>query len=175
MADHRSQGFQSGAQSRHAYEEKVSRGAGHGAGRGKAEPGSSYVPSRSAGAEAYTRKRKNRKRKIVVRGVLISLLCVLLAGGGALAMYIGGINNQLTSGLDKNTKELLADSVQYDDPFYMLLLGVDKSQERMESSEYGADESNYRADSIILARIDPKGQQVTLCLLYTSPSPRDCS
>lgn len=166
MADHRSQGFQSGAQSRHAYEEKVSRGAGHGASRGKAEPGSSYVPSRSAGAEAYTRKRKNRKRKIVVRGVLISLLCVLLAGGGALAMYIGGINNQLTSGLDKNTKELLADSVQYDDPFYMLLLGVDKSQERMESSEYGADESNYRADSIILARIDPKGQQVTLVSLH---------
>ena len=83
-----------------------------GAARGASKRGSSYVPSRSAGADAYTRKRKSRKRKVVLRGVLIGILCVLLAGGGALAMYIGGINNQLTMGLDKSTKELLADSVQ---------------------------------------------------------------
>ena len=137
-----------------------------GAARGASRRGSSYVPSRSAGADAYTRKRKSRKRKVVLRGVLIGILCVLLAGGGALAMYIGGINNQLTMGLDKSTKELLADSVQYDDPFYMLLLGVDKSQERMGSAEYGEADSNYRSDSIILARIDPKGQTVTLISLH---------
>ena len=117
------------------------------AARGASKRGSSYVPSRSAGADAYTRKRKSRKRKVVLRGVLIGILCVLLAGGGALAMYIGGINNQLTMGLDSSTKELLADSVQYDDPFYMLLLGVDKSQERMDSAEYGEADSNYRSDS----------------------------
>ncbi|WP_418827445.1 LCP family protein [Paratractidigestivibacter sp.] len=162
MADRRSPRPQSAAHSRKSYEEQVSRSAA----RGASKRGSSYVPSRSAGADAYTRKRKSRKRKVVLRGVLIGILCVLLAGGGALAMYIGGINNQLTMGLDSSTKELLADSVQYDDPFYMLLLGVDKSQERMDSAEYGEADSNYRSDSIILARIDPKGQTVTLISLH---------
>lgn len=101
-----------------------------------------------------------------MRGVLIGILCVFVAAGVAVAMYLGDINNRLTSGLDSQTRELLADSIQYDDPFYMLLLGVDKSQERMESEEYGPDDSNFRADSIILARIDPKGQKVTLVSLH---------
>ena len=159
MADRRSSRQQSRPQSRQSYEQNVGRNGG-------AASGSSYTPSRAAGASSYSRKRQSRQRKIVLRGVLIGLLCVVLAGGTALAAYLMNINNQLSSGLDQQTKDLLADSVQYDDPFYMLLLGVDKSQERMESEEYGEADSNYRADSIILARIDPKAQTVTLVSLH---------
>ncbi len=57
-------------------------------------------------------------------------------------------------------------NVQADDPFYMLLLGVDKSEQRAESAEYGQDSSNYRTDSIMLARIDPKQKQVTLVSIH---------
>lgn len=158
MADRKSSRQQSRPQSRQAYEQSVSRGG--------ASSGSSYTPSRAAGTSSYARKRQSRKRKVVLRGVLIGLLCVVLAGGTAVAAYLMNINNKLTSGLDSETKELLADSVQYDDPFYMLLLGVDKSEDRVNSAEYGADESNYRSDTIILARIDPKGQTITLISLH---------
>ena len=159
MADRRSHRQQAVPQSRHAYEEQAGRS-------GAGSSSSSYTPSRSDGASSYARKRQKRRHKVVLRGVLIGILCVLLAGGSALAMYLGNINNQLTSGLDQETKDLLADSIQYDDPFYMLLLGVDKSEERMNSSEYGQSESNYRSDTIILARIDPKGQKITLISLH---------
>ncbi len=159
MADRRSHRQQAVPQSRHAYEEQAGRS-------GAGSSSRSYTPSRSDGASSYSRKRQKRRHKVVLRGVLIGILCVLLAGGTALAMYLNNINSQLTSGLDQETKDLLADSIQYDDPFYMLLLGVDKSEERMNSSEYGQSESNYRSDSIILARIDPKGQKITLISLH---------
>ena len=42
----------------------------------------------------------------------------------------------------------------------MLLLGVDKSDER--ASEWGDSTSSFRSDTIILARIDPPAQKVTL-------------
>ncbi|WP_321971503.1 LCP family protein [Paratractidigestivibacter sp.] len=158
MADRRSSNQQPRPQSRQAYEESARRC--------DASSGASCVPTRAAGAASYARKRQARTRKLVIRGVLIGLLCVVLAGGSAVAMYLANINSRLTSGLDQSTKDLLADSVQYDDPFYMLLLGVDKSVERTESEEYGADDSNFRADSIILARIDPKAQLVTLVSLH---------
>lgn len=158
MADRRSSRQQSRPQSRQSYEQSTRRGG--------SSSGSSYTPSRSAGASSYARKRQSRNRKVILRGVLIGILCVVLAGGTAVAAYLMNINTQLSSGLDQETKDLLADSVQYDDPFYMLLLGVDKSEERMESDEYGADESNYRSDTIILARVDPKAQTITLLSLH---------
>lgn len=158
MADRRSSRQQSRPQSRQSYEQNTKHGG--------ATSGSSYTPSRADGASTYSRKRQSRKRRVVLRGVLIGILCVVLAGGTALAAYLMNINNQLTSGLDQETKDLLADSVQYDDPFYMLLLGVDKSQERMESDEYGEADSNYRSDTIILARVDPKAQTITLLSLH---------
>ena len=161
LADRRNQRPQSRQTGRHAYTERASRPSPDASGSN-----SPNAPSRADGVQSYTRKRQNRTRKRVVRGVLIGLLCVLLAAGGAVAMYMGDINSRLTSGLDKQTRELLSDSVQLDNPFYMLLMGVDKSEDRVNSAEYGADESNYRADSIILARIDPKGQQVTLVSLH---------
>ena len=43
---------------------------------------------------------------------------------------------------------------------HMLLLGVDEDDARDES--WGSSQANYRSDTIILARIDPKNQKITL-------------
>lgn len=156
MSNHNS----SRPQSRHAYEAQTNGRSGSRA------SGTSYSRSRAAGVSSYARKRQGRTRKKVLRGVLVGILCVFIGAGIAVAAYLGDINSRLTGDLDDSTRDLLSDTIQYDDPFYMLLLGVDKSEERVNSDEYGADESNYRADSIILARIDPKAQTVTLVSLH---------
>ena len=48
----------------------------------------------------------------------------------------------------------------------MVLIGVDKDQARVEGSEYGASESAYRTDTILLARVDPTEKQVTLVSIH---------
>lgn len=132
---------------------------------GNAQLGS-QVPTRSAGAAAYTERRKKKSRSTILRTVLIVLAVVLIGGGTAAALYINDISARLTSGLNSEQssalREVLSDDVSLDDPFYMLLLGVDKSQARMESDEFGSSDSDYRSDTIILARIDAPAQKVTL-------------
>ncbi len=133
--------------------------------RGGAQLGT-QVPTRSAGAGAYTERRKKKSRSTILRTVLIVLAVVLIGGGTAAALYINDISARLTSGLNTEQssalREVLSDDVSLDDPFYMLLLGVDKSQERVESDEFGSSDSDYRSDTIILARIDAPAQKVTL-------------
>lgn len=122
--------------------------------------------AREAAAERYCAERKRRKRSKGIKVFLIVLLvCVLGAGGAALA-YLANIQGRLNDGVGEDLKGSLATPQDADDPFYMLLLGVDKSEARAESAEYGRDQSNYRTDSIMLARIDPKQQQVTLVSLH---------
>ena len=57
-------------------------------------------------------------------------------------------------------------------PFYMLLLGVDSNEARLDGSEvgdvgaYGAGQENYRTDTMILARVDPGNKKVTLVSIH---------
>ncbi|MDO4590572.1 MAG: LCP family protein [Slackia sp.] len=105
---------------------------------------------------ARARKRKNRKKKALV--AVLSVLVALLVGvGGALAAYVGVINGKLTGHVAQELKGVLAEPVKASDPFYVLLMGVDKSQERV--AEYG---DSFRSDSMILARVDPKQKKMTL-------------
>lgn len=147
---------------KHAGAERAVRGANS----PSASRAKHFAPSRAEGAGAYAERRQAKKRRNVALIVVACVLSVILAGGTAVALYLGDINSRLSSGLSTATRDLLSDTITYDDPFYMLLLGVDKSEERVNSAEYGADESNYRADSIILARIDAKSQKVTLISLH---------
>ncbi len=62
-------------------------------------------------------------------------------------------NAKLRNGLDANLQNALV-KAKDSDPFYMLLLGVDKDEDRSEN--WGSDTSNFRADPIILVRVDPK-------------------
>lgn len=119
------------------------------------------APSRADGVESYHRKQRKKGRGRVLRGVLVSLLVVLIGAGVALALYVKNIDDRLRD--DDVVNDTLIeqlDQVEPQEPFYMLLLGVDKSAGR--EDEWGNDTSNFRSDTIILTRVDPPAQKVTL-------------
>ena len=121
--------------------------------------------SRAHAAEHYHAERKAAGRRRGLRIVLISLLVLLLTGGGVAFAYIMNINSRLAQGVTQDLRNVL---VSYDDgePFYMLLLGVDKNHDRVNDPEYGADDSAYRSDTIILTRVDPANMKVTLVSIH---------
>lgn len=116
--------------------------------------------SRSEGAaRQYSHQRASKKRSGIGKKILAVLLILLAAGGGAFAWFFFDVNNRLSSGVNAELQSALVDS-DLNQPFYMLLLGVDKDNDRTE--EWGASEANFRADSIILARIDAPNHRITL-------------
>lgn len=119
-----------------------------------------HAASRSEGASAYANRRRKKRRGRVLRVVLVTLLVALVGVGTAAAAYIAHINSTLSSNVSDDLRAQLSEPVQQSDPFYMLLLGVDKSEARAE--DWGGDASNFRSDTIILARIDAPAQKVTL-------------
>lgn len=124
-------------------------------------PGASsrHVASRADGSGAYAARRKKNGRGRVLRGVLVAFLVVLVGVGTAAALYISRINSSLNEGVSDELRQQLV-AVEPQQPFYMLLLGVDKSEGRAE--EWGDSTANFRADTIILARVDAPAQRVTL-------------
>ena len=121
--------------------------------------------SRAHAVEHYQAERKAAGRRRGLRVVLITLLLTLLVGGGVAFAFIMDLNNRLAQGVTQELRDVL---VSYDagEPFYMLLLGVDKNHDRVNDPEYGADDSAYRSDTIILARIDPANHKVTLVSIH---------
>lgn len=104
--------------------------------------------------------RNRRTRRNILRTVIVVALVALLGFGGLAWAYINSINQRLTAGANQDLLSILAERDKPSDPFYMLLMGVDKGEGREE--EYGEEYWNYRADTIILARIDPQEVKVTL-------------
>jgi len=125
-----------------------------------AQPEGASEYSRGETASRYTKKRKSRGRHKVLRNIFIIIAIVLVSGVGAAWAYINNINSRLSEGVDSELRESLTET-QSGEPFYMLLLGIDKNEKRVNGS-YGADDSAYRSDSIMLARIDPTAKKVTL-------------
>lgn len=117
--------------------------------------------SRNDTATRYTDKRKKRGRHKALRAFLIILAVILVGGVGAAWAYINNIDSRLSAGIDSDLRSTLTET-EYGEPFYMLLLGVDKDEGRTEDSNFGTDDSAYRSDSIMLARIDAKNKKVTL-------------
>lgn len=118
--------------------------------------------SRNAGTEHYTARRKTSRRKNrILRGVLITLAVLVVGMGVAAAAYIANINGKITSGIDESLRSVLTET-KASEPFYMLLLGIDKDESRTNDKNYGSSDSAYRTDTIILARIDPQNKKVTL-------------
>ena len=116
--------------------------------------------SRSSGPGHYQRKQAQKTRHHVLRIVAVALVAVIVAGGVAFATFAASINSKLGSGISSDLAAELSDTQDVTEPFYMLLLGVDKSEDRAEA--WGDSDSNFRSDTIILARIDPVNKKVTL-------------
>lgn len=122
--------------------------------RAAADESSSRVYSRTNVARYSERARQRQRGKRIRRTILLTLMGVLIAGVTACGLWFGKIVSKLNDG-EIITSGLLASLTDSDvtrDPFYMLLLGTDGRP----------GDTAYRADSIILARVDPKAKQVTL-------------
>jgi len=135
-----------------------SRVAHAGPGGEHASPAASVLP-RSKAASYYARRGREERRKRLLKHGLLAAAGVVAAVVVAVLGYSLFINSKLSSGLDAQTLLTLT-STGDDKPFYMLLLGVDRSAEREETE--GTSDSAYRADTIILARVDPTAPKLTL-------------
>ena len=126
--------------------------------------------SRLQGASRYTNARVGRIARKVARWTLIGLVVTIVAFIAVAIPYVLRINSELQNE-ERITEEVrealtISEDREPDDPFYMLLMGIDRDEGRTDSAEYGADDSNYRSDSIMLVRVDPKALTVTLVSIH---------
>lgn len=114
----------------------------------------SRIYSRDNVARYAERSRQRRRGRIIRRTVLGVLVAFLVTAGTATALWFNSIVSRLSDAgiITPELQAVLVDSDVAREPFYMLLLGTDGRP----------GETSYRADTIILARIDPKQQHVTL-------------
>lgn len=121
---------------------------------GNHAPVSASPYSRSLAGTYHARLAKKRRRGIALR-ILVLTLVVLLAGSGiALAAWVGGVQSKMnnTQVVTSELRESLTERDAPNDPYYVLLLGTDGRP----------GETQYRSDTIILARIDPQKKVATL-------------
>lgn len=122
------------------------------------------VLNREHAGAYYAAKRKLQAKKTLLRRIGITLASLLGAASVACAIVIGYlffINSQITSKITDDLRAVLTDS-NNNEPYYALLLGIDKDEDRAGSKFYGSSSSAYRSDTIILVRVDPKNKKVTL-------------
>lgn len=114
----------------------------------------------------YRHQRMAQQRKRGIRVAILVFVALVLLFGAAAGVYIANINAKLTENVTSDLREQLVET-KAGNPFYLLLLGIDKDQGRVEDTEhYGADEHAYRSDSIMLCRIDPKNVKVTMVSIH---------
>ena len=104
---------------------------------------------------------EKKKTSIGKRIALVLLILLLLVGGG-IAIYVNVISGNLHKGVTQDVRDALVKTEYSKEPFYMLLLGTDESQERATDEAYGG---SFRSDSMMLARIDCPNKKVTLISL----------
>ena len=140
--------------------------------------------SRSHAAGRYARKasgRSHRKRsvRIAVAAAVGVVVIALVAAAVWAATFYGSLGSRMNGSVSDETRAVLASqrrqardagsALTDTDPFYMLLLGTDSSENRRTGTEaglYGDDDAAYRTDTIILARIDPGDKKVTLVSIH---------
>lgn len=105
---------------------------------------------------AMAKKKSGGKRTVLV--IVTAILLVMLVCGTAFGLFVSGVTSQLNKGT-KSDAELLAIedalggySSNFDEPFYMLLLGSDARSEGEQS----------RSDTNIVVRVDPVDDMVTM-------------
>ena len=125
--------------------------------------GSKNPYSRESNNSDYAEIRKKRRRNRVLATTFVVLLVLLLGGGGAAFAYVMTLQSNLNAGVDAAVLDVLSDVQHQDDPFYMLLMGTDGSNDRADSSEFRGD--NFRTDALMLARIDPTKKKVSIVSL----------
>lgn len=126
-------------------------------GSAPADGAGAYSRGSSAYSHASAKKKSGRGKKIAI-GVVAVVLVALIGCGTALALYINGINEKITTG-GKTEDQLSAIdeqlvSADLNKPFYMMLIGSDIRE--------GQSQAESRSDTNILVRVDGSKNQVTM-------------
>ncbi|MGL5173836.1 MAG: LCP family protein [Olsenella sp.] len=110
--------------------------------------------SRSNAGSYHARLRQKKHRGHVLRTVLIVLLLAVVGGGVAFAAWVYHIQSQLNDSavVTDALKASLTERTAPQDPYYVLILGTDGRP----------GEDDYRADTIMLVRVDPANKHLTL-------------
>lgn len=117
--------------------------------------------ARRLSRDEYAKTHKHKKHGKLFYAGIAALAVAVIAVGAAFA-YVQVLSGNLHAGLG-NVGKYLVKTNMTKEPFYMLLMGTDGSEERDESGDFG---DSYRTDSIMLARIDPVNKKVTLVSLH---------
>ena len=121
--------------------------------------------SRAQATERYSGARRKRGRRRGLKVFLITLVVIAALGCTAAFAFMARFSGSFGMSGDSALHGTLTEATS-GDPFYMVLIGVDKDEARAEGSEYGSADSAYRTDTILLARVDPTEKQVTLVSIH---------
>ena len=110
--------------------------------------------SRASAGDYQQRRKKTARRSVAKRALLTTLLSVVVVAIAAAALWITSVQTRLNNPrvINNDLRSSLKEQPVNSDPYYVLLLGTDGRP----------GETEYRADSIILARVDPAKKRVTL-------------
>lgn len=155
-----------GAPSRDNNGSRAARDGAHTANvRGNDIRAASVRDSRGGRSSARNNARNaasEKKKASIGKRIALALLILVLLVGGGIAIYINVISGNLHKGVTQDVRDALVKTEYSKEPFYMLLLGTDESQERATDETYGG---SFRSDSMMLARIDCPNKKVTLVSL----------
>ena len=120
--------------------------------------------SRKTAGEQYSTRAKNKKSlktKIIIAIVAIVAILAIAFGGRAIA-FIKEVSENLARGISSEVRAVLVDTQYSDDPFYMVICGIDKAGWREDDPDFGG---SFRTDTMMLVRVDPKAKKVVLVSL----------
>lgn len=121
--------------------------------------------SRAQATERYSGARRKRGRRRGLKVFLITIVVIAALGCTAAFAFMARFSGSFGMSGDSALHGTLTEATS-GDPFYMVLIGVDKDEARAEGNEYGSTDSAYRTDTILLARVDPTEKQVTLVSIH---------
>ena len=133
------------------------------AGRGDRASYSRSNPRYSNGNSSRRRPSSSRKRTSKLKIAVIAAIVVVVVGAGSAFAYYQNVSGNLHLGLDQNLKNVLVKTNMNSEPFYMLLMGTDASEERESDESFGG---SFRTDTIMLMRVDPVDKKVSLVSIH---------
>ena len=110
--------------------------------------------SRASAGDYQQRRKKTARRSIAKKALLTTLFSVVVIAIATAALWMVSVQIRLNNPrvINDDLRSSLKEPPVNSDPYYVLLLGTDGRP----------GETEYRADSIILARVDPAQKRVTL-------------
>lgn len=110
--------------------------------------------SRASAGDYQQRRKKTARRSVAKRALLTTILSIVVVAIAAAALWMTSVQTRLNNPrvINDDLRSSLKEQPVNSDPYYVLLLGTDGRP----------GETEYRADSIILARVDPAKKRVTL-------------